>query len=105
MSPDGSFVVGPTELARMFGKHRDWARRRLREWLREQELGGPKRVFTKTIARGRLALYTTVAIVEREFPNARRDPVLERRLRTFDEDLDRAFRRIADLERRVGMRR
>lgn len=98
---DPSFIVGPTTFGRMFKRGPDWGAKRLREWLAEQDAGGPIRVFRKPSG----YLYTTVAIVDQYMPRARVDAATERRFKRMEEDLDRAFTRIAELERRVGMRR
>lgn len=98
-SPDPSFLIGPVALGKMAGRSRYWAWRLLREWRDEQERGGPLRVLVR--ASGRLC--TTVAVANLHF--GRPDRALERRVKTLEADLDRAFTRIGDLERKIGLRR
>lgn len=97
--PDPSLLVGPVALGKMVGRSRDWSWRLLREWRDEQERGGPRRVFVR--ANGRLC--TTVGVVNQYFP--RPDRAVERRLKVLEDDLNRAFTRIAELERKIGARR
>lgn len=98
---DDAFVLTASKLGRLFKRSRWWGQRVLREWLREQERGGPVRVFFKRNGRP----FTTVAIVEAVWPRARRDEQSERRIKVLESDLERAFTRIAELERKIGARR
>lgn len=98
---DDAFVLTASKLGRLFKRSRWWGQRVLREWLREQERGGPVRVFFKRNGRP----FTTVAIVEAVWPRARRDEQSERRIKALEADLERAFTRIAELERKIGARR
>lgn len=101
MTPDPSFVLGPTKLGRMFGKSRWWALRLLRTWWKEQQEGGPVRTFRVA---GGGALRTTTATVDLYMPR-RRDEALERRLAGIEKDLGALVTRVADLERAIGRRR
>lgn len=109
---DPAVVVGATRLAAMFDKSRHWAQRLMREWWREQEQGGPVRVFKRNEAKhhrsGRAVrsfrYYTTIAIVDTHMAR-RPDRALERRLRQLESDVSEAYARIAELERAMGKRR
>lgn len=72
------------------------------EWHREQEAGGPVRVF-KRKGKGPYAnaLYTTLAVIHRELP-AYRDPHLFRRLGEYEKDLDSLARRVDFLTTEVA---
>ncbi len=98
---DPSFVVGPTRFGRMFKRSRWWGLKRLREWWGEQLVGGPVRAFRRPSG----SLYTTVGIVDLYYPRGRRDEAMERRLRALEHDVGESYARIAELERRIGMRR
>jgi len=98
---DTGLIVGPTKLGLLYKRSRRWGYNLLREWWAEQQAGGPVRVFKRRSG----SLYTTLQIVDAMMPRGRRDEVLERRLRTMDRDLDQMATRLAELERRIGMRR
>lgn len=98
---DPCYVVGPTRFGRLFKRSRWWGLARLREWWEEQQRGGPVRVFKRKSG----AFYTTMGIVDFYMPRARRDEAAERRFRRIERDLDEAFARLAELERRAGRRR
>lgn len=101
MTPDPSFVLGPTKLGRMFNKSPSWGYRLLRAWWEEQQRGGPKRVFRH----GKQRQYgTTIATVDQYMPR-RKDEALERRLVGIEKDLAAVVTRLADLERSIGRRR
>lgn len=92
--PDGvneSVLVGVVKFARMYDRSRWWARAKLEKWLDEQKKGGPQRVWEDGPR-----LYTTLTIVQRDMPGAR-DPVIMRKLREHDKDLDTLARRVDDL--------
>jgi hypothetical protein len=97
---DPSFVVGPPELGRMFGRSRWWGLRLLREWWSAQQHGGPVRVFRRDSGH----LYTTLGVLDQHMPR-RRDDALERWRASIDGDIDEAFRRLAEVERAIGRRR
>jgi hypothetical protein len=96
-----SFIVGATRLGELYKRSRRWGFNLLREWWRDQQDGGPVRVFRRKNG----AMYTTLTVLDMHMPRGRRDEVLERRLRHIDRDLDQVFTRLAELERRIGMRR
>jgi hypothetical protein len=98
---DTGLIVGPTRLGTLYKKSRRWGYNLLREWWNEQEKGGPVRVFKR--ANG--AMFTTLQTLDLYLPRGRRDEALERRLRHIEGDLDQVFTRLAELERRIGMRR
>lgn len=91
---NGSKSVGATELARIAGKSRTWAKNLLKEWLLEQEAGGPQRVFVFGKKR---AVRTTLAIIQRELLVNVRDPLISKKLEEHDRDLDTLARRIDKL--------
>lgn len=88
---DASVIVGVVKFAKMFDRSRWWARAKLEKWLAEQNRGGPKRVWEDGSR-----LYTTLAVVQRDMPGAR-DPVIMRKLKEHDKDLDVLARRVNDL--------
>lgn len=98
---DTGLIVGPTRLGQLYKRSRRWGYTLLREWWAEQQAGGPVRVFKRKNG----SLYTTLQVVDATMPRGRRDEVLERRLRHIDRDMDHVFTRLAELERRIGMRR
>lgn len=83
----------------MYGRSWKWARELLEEWLEEQEKNpnAPRRVFRK----GKKAIYTTIAALQREMPPAR-DMTLVRKVAELDRDLDLATERISRLEGELG---
>lgn len=91
--PDKSQIVGVTRLAEIVGRSRWWAADKLREWLEEQESGGPQRVFRKG---KRKLLYTTIAVVQREFVGVH-DPVMKRKLRDLESDVSWLKQRVDHL--------
>jgi hypothetical protein len=92
---DATIIIGVVQFARMFEKSRKWAREKFMYWLREQERGGPQRVWKVDDKRG-ARLYTTLAVVQQDMPRTR-DPVIMRKLNEHDRDLDTMARRIDDL--------
>lgn len=86
-----SIFVGVTQYGKMFGRSRWWARTKLEGWLAEQNKGGPQRVWVE----GK-RLFTTLAVVQQDNPHAR-DPVLVRKIKEHDRDLDRLAHRVDDL--------
>lgn len=92
---DSSYFVGVTQYGRMFNKSRWWGRTRFEEWLVEQEKGGPKRIWVE----GK-KLYTTIGVIQRENPNVR-DPLVMRKLKEHDTDLDVHARQITFLTEQV----
>lgn len=99
LDPGPSQLVSAGKVGKRFGHSRDWGWRLLKSWWEEQERGGPPRV----LRRGRY-YYTTLAVLDIYAPKGR-DERLLRKLRELDDGLDRAFARIVELERRLGMRR
>ncbi len=95
---DRSTFVGPSRLAKITGRSREWARTKLREWLREQNAGGPQRVFVKSGKRG--DLYTTISIIQREFVGVY-DPIITRKLRDHDEAIRWLEKQVAHLTSEV----
>ncbi len=95
------YTLGAGELGRLFGRSRHWGQRVLRDWWGEQAQGGPVRVFRRSGGH----YYTTIAIVDQFMPRRRRDVDLEKWRRVMERDLERAFARIGELERRMGLRR
>lgn len=91
-APDPSTLVGATKLAKICGHSRNWARAKLREWLEEQNRGGVHRVVLTGPKKNILA--TTIGVVQREFLGSIRDPMVVRKLREHDRDLDHLARRI-----------
>lgn len=102
LDPGASQVVGPVELARLYGKSRKWAARLLREWWAEQQAGGEVRVFRRRHPRGEWAYLTTRAALHRHMPPAR-DVAIVRQVAGLEADLDRAVARLNELQRRVEM--
>lgn len=100
LKPGAAFVVGQRELARMYGKSEWWARCLMREWWKEQQEGGPVRVFRRPWNRGH-ALFTTLPVLQATMPPAR-DMKLVRALERAERDLDFAHKKIDELARRVG---
>ncbi len=100
MRPAERFLIGPTAFGKMFRKSRWWAGRVMREWWKDQEAGGPILVHRRRSGH----MTTTLAAIEQHMPR-RKDEVLERRLRSMEIDLARAFTRIAELERALGRKR
>lgn len=88
---DASVIVGVVQFGKMFNHSRWWARAKLEKWLAEQKRGGPQRVWEDGPR-----LYTTLAVVQRDMPGAR-DPVIMRKLKEHEKDLDRLAHRIDDL--------
>jgi len=88
--PDKSTIVGVSRLAEMFGESKYWARTKLKEWLAEQEKGGPVRVFCQG---KKNELFTTIAVIYREHPSGR-DMKLVRKVEELDRDLDHLVRRV-----------
>lgn len=77
----------------MYDRSWTWARNLLLQWEKEQLAGGPVRVW-RSGKKG--ALQTTLAILQRDMPPAR-DPVIMRKLKEHDKDLDTMARRIEAL--------
>lgn len=102
-SNEASVVVGVTKFAAMFGRSRWWAKAKFERWLDEQNRGGPVRVWYS--GKKRRLLYTTLAVVQREFPGATRDPIVMRKLKEHDRDMDQLARRIDSLMGEVRMLR
>lgn len=98
---DESFIVGATRLGKLYKRSRRWGFNLLREWWQEQEAGGPVRVFKRRSG----AMYTTLRTLDLYMPRGRRDEQLERRLRHIESDLEQVYTRLAEMERRMGMRR
>lgn len=93
MSVSPSMLISSGEMGALYEKSRWWGRRQLKDWLAEQDAGGVQRVFRRGTR-----LYTTLAVLDREFPRGRREKELEKRIRRLEADVDRAFLRIAALE-------
>lgn len=100
LRPKGSPLVSATGVARRFGRGRKFGQRLLKQWLDEQQDGGQARV----LKRGRV-LYTTEAVLDAVLPGGARDRAINRRLLVLERDLEVAYARIAELERRIGRRR
>lgn len=79
-------LVGPYEFARIVGRGPQWTRRLLRQWLKEQDAGGPKRVIPKESKRHGVQLYTTTATIAREFPDVA-DNELKRMVKKLARDV------------------
>jgi hypothetical protein len=101
---DNSLIVGATRLGWLYGKSRKWGARMLKMWAREQDKGGPIRVFLGVGG----GLYTTMAIVHQYMPPGR-DIALYRRVEAIESDIADAHRRIdreviraGDVERRLA---
>lgn len=77
----------------MYERSWTWARNLLLQWEKEQLSGGPIRVF-RSGKKG--ALHTTIAVLQREMPPAR-DPVVMRKLKEHDKDLDQLATRVNTL--------
>jgi hypothetical protein len=91
-SPNSAFV-GPTRFGEIVGHSRKWAREKLKEWLKEQEAGGPQRVFK----RGKKDyLFTTIGVIQREFVGVH-DPVTKRKLHDLEEQVTFLHKRIDGL--------
>jgi len=99
LRPGGSQLASTQRVADHYGRSRWWALELLKEWYAEQQLGGPPRV----LKRGRI-FYTTLAVLHAHAPRGR-DEQLQRKLRQMENDIEKAFVRIAELERRLGRRR
>lgn len=99
LDPGPSQLASATAVGRRYGRSREWGRRLLKSWWAEQQAGGPPRV----LRRGRV-YYTTLAVLYADAPRAR-DEALYRKVAELEKDLDRAFERIAALERKNGSRR
>jgi len=101
------YLVGTHRFARLYGRNEHWARNLLQEWYTEQLKGGPVRVLVRyTIVKGKRQrrLFTTIGVIEQSMPRGR-DMELERWRKEVDADIDRAFRRIVELELRLGIRK
>lgn len=101
------YLVGTFRLARLYGRNEHWARKLLREWHEEQLKGGPIRVIVRKVTvAGKVQhrMYTTMGIIEQTLPRGR-DLELERWRQETDADIDRAFRRIVEIELKLGIRR
>ena len=81
-------VVGVTEIAWMYERSRDWARALLERWEKDQQNGGPIRVFRT----GRL-LHTTMPCIHQWMPPGK-DLALYRRMDAVEKDVAEAHRRI-----------
>lgn len=101
------YLVGVHRLARLYGRSPHWSRKVLRGWWAEQQKGGPVRVMERAVPYGKTTqrrLFTTMAVIEQQLPRYR-DTELERWRKQVDAEIDRAFRRIIELEARLGIRK
>lgn len=90
-----SALVGVHKFAEIVGRSRWWTAKKLREWLKEQKRGGPRRVFrSKTKKR---LLFTNLSTIYREFPEIGRDRGLQRKLKDHERDISFLTRRVDTL--------
>lgn len=85
-------------MAEIFGESKHWARTILKQWLAEQQKGGPVRVFT---AGKKNALFTTITVLQREMPPTR-DRYVTKKLAEHDRDLDDLARKVTFLTSEVA---
>lgn len=95
---DSSALIGTVKLAKLYDRSRFWAWTLMKEWLTEQENGGPVRVLLRGKQRH---MYTTVAVLQRELPTAR-DQMLVRKVAELEKDLDTCVNRLNTLTTDVG---
>jgi hypothetical protein len=99
LDPGPNQVLGPTLVARRFGRGHKWARDLLRQWWEEQQVPGyegPQRVFRKRGRGGIETYYTTRAALDAYAPQGR-DEKLVRAVRDLDKGLDALARRMGDM--------
>lgn len=97
--PAGSELVSSGEVGKHYGRSRRWGWMLLRQWWEEQKRGGTPKV----LKRGRV-FYTTRAMLYADNPKGR-DEKLWRKVTQLEKDLERAYTRLVELEKRQGMRR
>ena len=99
LDPAGSELVSSGGVGRYYKRSRKWGLELLKQWYAEQEAGG----VPKVLRRGRY-YYTTRAVLYADHPRGR-DEAVYRKLAALEKDLERAYARIVELERRQGLRR
>lgn len=99
LDPAGSELVSSGGVGRYYKRSRKWGLELLKQWYAEQQAGG----VPKVLLRGRY-YYTTRAVLYADHPRGR-DETVYRKLAALEKDLERAYSRIVELERKIGARR
>jgi hypothetical protein len=94
--PPRGIVIGVVEFAWIFDRGREWAANLFLEWEREQQRGGPVRVFRK----GRV-LMTTSPVLHQWMPPGR-DRALYKRVEAVEGEVAQAHKRIDRVAEEVG---
>jgi hypothetical protein len=102
LDPGTSYVVGRDELARRYRKGQRWARELLREWWREQQEGGPVRVFRRRTKTGasRVSYFTTTTVLLRDMPPGR-DEAVWRKIKEQGEAIEWLTKRLGEESSRL----